>query len=52
MPRFPVEFRGFPELHAPLLKERRTRGPLQSCVPGNSGYLPAFGRCGIPGTSP
>jgi hypothetical protein len=31
-PRFPVEFRGFPELHAPLLKERRTRGPVQSCV--------------------
>ena len=31
-PRFPVEFRGFHELHAPLLKERRTRGLLQSCV--------------------
>jgi hypothetical protein len=31
-PRFPVEFRGFPALHAPLLKERRTRGPVQSCV--------------------
>jgi hypothetical protein len=31
-PRFPVEFRGFPELHAPFLKERRTRGPFQSCV--------------------
>ena len=24
--------RGFPELHAPFLKERRTRGPFQSCV--------------------
>jgi hypothetical protein len=31
-PRFPVEFRGFPELHAALLKESRTRGPVQSCV--------------------
>jgi hypothetical protein len=31
-PRFPVEFRGSPELPAPLLKERRTRGPFQSCV--------------------
>jgi hypothetical protein len=31
-PRFPVEFRGFPELYAPFLKERRTRGPFQSCV--------------------
>jgi len=31
-PRFPVEFRGFPELHAPFLKERRTRGPVQCCV--------------------
>jgi hypothetical protein len=31
-PRFPVEFRGFPELHAPFLGERRTRGPFQSCV--------------------
>jgi hypothetical protein len=31
-PRFPVEFRGFPALHAPLLKERRTRGPVRGCV--------------------
>ena len=31
-PRFPVESRGFPALHAPFLKERRTRGPVQSCV--------------------
>src|SRR5271156_2054775 len=31
-PRFPAEFRGFPELPAPFLKERRTRGPVQSCV--------------------
>ena len=30
-PRFPVKFRGFPGLHAPFLKERRTRGPVQSC---------------------
>ena len=27
-----MEFRGFPELHAPFLEERRTRGPVQSCV--------------------
>jgi hypothetical protein len=27
-----VEFRGFPELHAALLKESRTRGLFQSCV--------------------
>jgi hypothetical protein len=27
-----VEFRGFPELHAALLKESRTRGPVLSCV--------------------
>ena len=31
-PRFPVQFRGFPELHAALLKESRTRSPVQSCV--------------------
>jgi hypothetical protein len=31
-PRFPVESRGFPELPAPFLNERRTRGPFQSCV--------------------
>ena len=31
-PRFPVEFRGFPKLHAPFLKERRKRGRVQSCV--------------------
>jgi hypothetical protein len=31
-PRFPVEFCGFPELHAPFLEERRTRGPVQCCV--------------------
>jgi hypothetical protein len=31
-PRFPVKFRRFRELHAPFLKERRTRGPVQSCV--------------------
>jgi hypothetical protein len=27
-----VEFRGFPEVHAALLKESRTRGHVQSCV--------------------
>ena len=27
-----MKFRGFPELHAPFLNERRTRSPLQSCV--------------------
>jgi hypothetical protein len=27
-----VEFSGFPELHAPFLKEGRKRGPVQSCV--------------------
>jgi hypothetical protein len=27
-----VKFRGFPELPAPFLEERRTRGPIQSCV--------------------
>jgi hypothetical protein len=31
-PRFPVWFRGFPELDAPFLKEKRTRGPIQSYV--------------------
>jgi hypothetical protein len=30
-PRFPVEFRGFPELPAPFLR-KRIRGPVQSCV--------------------
>jgi hypothetical protein len=28
-PRFPVEFRGFPELYAALLNESRTRGPVR-----------------------
>ena len=27
-----MEFRGFPELHAPFLNERRTRGPVQISV--------------------
>jgi hypothetical protein len=31
-PRFPVEVNGFRELHAPFLKERRTRGLVQGCV--------------------
>jgi hypothetical protein len=31
-PRFPVEVSGFPTLHAPFLKERRTRSPVQGCV--------------------
>jgi hypothetical protein len=31
-PRFPVEFCGFPALHAPFPKERRTRGSFESCV--------------------
>jgi hypothetical protein len=31
-PRFPVESREFPALHAPFPKRRRTRGPVQSCV--------------------
>jgi hypothetical protein len=31
-PRFPVWCRGFPELHAALLKESRTRGRVQSRV--------------------
>jgi hypothetical protein len=31
-PRFPMKYCGFPELHSPFLKERRTRGPVQSCV--------------------
>ena len=31
-PRFPVEFRGFRELHAPFLNERRTRGRVQCSV--------------------
>jgi hypothetical protein len=48
-PRFPVEFCGFPELHAPLLKERRTRGPVPSCVQEIRG-IPRFpvGFCGFP----
>ena len=32
IPKFPVEFRGFSTLHAALLNESRTRGPLQSCL--------------------
>jgi hypothetical protein len=28
-PRFPVKCRGFRELHAPFLKERRTHGPVR-----------------------
>jgi hypothetical protein len=31
-PRFPVKRRGFRELHAPFLKERRTRGYVQGSV--------------------
>src|SRR5277367_1474806 len=42
-PLFPAEFRGFPELPAPFLKERRTRGPVQSCVQEIRGISPVFG---------
>src|ERR1700736_6347189 len=31
-PRFPVKLNGFHALHAPFLKERRTRGLVQGCV--------------------
>ena len=31
-PRFPVKLSGFRALHAPFLKERRTRGPVQGSV--------------------
>jgi hypothetical protein len=37
-----VEFRGFPELHAPFPKERRTRGPVQSCIQEIRGISLAF----------
>ena len=36
-PRFPVEFGGFGELHAPFFTERRTRGSLECIVAGNPG---------------
>src|SRR5271156_6182549 len=42
-PRFPVEFHGFPDLHAPFLNERRTRGPVESCVQEIRGISPVFG---------
>jgi hypothetical protein len=42
-PRFPVELGGFPDFHAPFLKERRTRRswfiPLQEI----RGISPVFG---------
>jgi hypothetical protein len=31
-PRFPVRFHGLRALHAPFLKERRTRSRVQRCV--------------------
>jgi hypothetical protein len=37
-PRFPVEFRGFPNLHAPFLNERRARGRVQE-IRGISRFL-------------
>jgi hypothetical protein len=43
-PQFPVEFRGFPELPAPFLNERRTRGPFLELRTGNSGHLARFWR--------
>jgi hypothetical protein len=39
-PRFPVKSRGFPELHAPFLDERRTRFPVQSCEQEIRGISP------------
>jgi hypothetical protein len=51
-PRFPVEFRGFPELHAPFLEERRTRGPFQSCVQEIRGICLVLADVGFRGPRP
>jgi len=47
-PRFPVKFRGSRKPHAPLLKERRTRGLVQGCVQEIRHLARFFARCGIP----
>jgi len=38
-PGFPVEVGGVGKHHAPFLRERRTRGPIQRSVAGNPGTL-------------
>jgi hypothetical protein len=47
-PRFPAKFRGFRELHAPFLDERRTHGCIQGSVQEIRGISRPFlvGRCG------
>jgi hypothetical protein len=45
-PRIPVELTGFRELHAPFLRERRTRGLVQRCVAGIRGPLRSLQRVG------
>jgi hypothetical protein len=44
--RIPVELSGFRELHAPFLRERRTRGFVQRCVAGIRGPLRSLQRVG------
>jgi len=48
-PRFPVEFRGFPALHAPFLKRKAHTRSCPELRTGNSGHLGRFLRdVGLP----
>jgi hypothetical protein len=46
-PVFPVKLVGFEEFHAAFLNESRTRAIFGTAY-RKYGYLPGFGRCGIP----
>jgi hypothetical protein len=48
-PRFPVKCRGSRELHAPFLKERRTRGRVQGGVHKIRGICPVLADVGFHG---